>query len=226
MLIPDGNLMDFADDPERTLALTYVRDADRKAVAALFALDDAMASLLRTTTDPAIAQIRMAWWREELVALGRKAVPAMPVFTALAQDVLPRGVSGAELAKIVEGWEVLIEAERLDRQALADYAAGRGGRMFALAARLTGAEVDSRIGEGWALADLAGGIEDATEALVAREMAIERLSVPVRWPRATRALGAMAAIAEMNMALPPRTPPPIGAPRRVARLAWLRITGR
>ncbi|VXC95319.1 squalene/phytoene synthase family protein [Sphingomonas sp. AX6] len=218
--------MTSTDDPERTLAFSYARQGDRPALAALFALDDALAALLRTTSEPAIAQIRLAWWREEIARLGQGPVPAMPVLAGLAGHVLVRGVDPARLVEIVEGWEVLIEAETLDREALATFAAKRGGTLFTVGGDLLGVEVGRLAGEGWALGDLSRHLASVDEVIIARDMARERLSDTSRWPRASRALGAVAAIAAMDLALPPHVVPPIGSPKRVARLAWMRLTGR
>lgn len=218
--------MTSTDDPERTLALSYARDADRPALAALFALDDALAALLRTTTEPTIAQIRLAWWREEIARLVPGAPPAMPVLAGLSEHVLPRGIDPVRLVLIVEGWEVLIEAQALHRNALMNFAASRGGTLFAIGSDLLSVPVDPAAGEGWALSDLARHLANEDEAAIARQLAQERLSVKRRWPRAARSLGAVAAIATMDLALPPRAAPPIGSPRRVARLAWMRLTGR
>lgn len=218
--------MTSTDDPERTLALSYAREADRPALAALFALDDALAALLRTTSEPAIAQIRLAWWREELARLAPGTAPAMPVLAGLSEHVLPRGIDPVRLVLIVEGWEVLIEAHALDRNALMNFAASRGGTLFAIGSDLLNVPVDPAAGEGWALSDLARHLANEDEAAIARQLAQDRLSVKRRWPRSARSLGAVAAIASMDLALPPGAAPPIGSPKRVARLAWMRLTGR
>ncbi len=218
---------DVLNDPERTLALTYAPPEARDPLAALLGLDEALAALLRSTTEPAIAQIRLAWWRERLGELGPAAPPAMPVLQSVSDQIVARGIAGDRLVAIVEGWEVLIEAERLDRDALSQFAEQRGGRLFAIGAELLGAKTAPGAGEGWALADLATHLTAQDEAMLAREMAIEHLGRTTgRWPRRTRALGALAAIARMNMDLPMGTQPSIGSPRRVARLAWMRLTGR
>ncbi len=145
------------DDTERALALAYAPDDGRRAaLSALLALDAALGEVVRTTTQPALGQIRLAWWREQLVKLDSQSPPAMPELVALAETVLPRGVSGSALAEIVAGWDVLIEEETLDDAALDRFAAARGGRLFALATRLLGGDADraDRQGQGWALADL------------------------------------------------------------------------
>lgn len=216
-----------SDLPERRLVLLYAPPGSRAGLAALLELDDALASLLRTTREPAIAQIRLAWWRERLSELGVKPPPAMPVLQAVAEHVVGQaGITGAMLVPIVEGWEVLIEAEALDRAALQQYAAGRGEALFALVARLAGRETPQSAGEGWALADLSRHLDRPEDAALAAEMATIRLAPRRRWPRALRGLGAMTILAGMDLDTPSGESIPTGSPRRVARLLWMRLFGR
>lgn len=217
------------EDPERALILTYAPASGRTALAALLALDDALGQLLRTTSQPAVGQLRLAWWREALARLDSAPPPAEPVLRGLAAELLPRGVTGASLVPIVHGWEVLVEEEALDGLALARYAAGRGSLFVAAGAALgAGGDPLAPGGEGWALADLARHLGDGEEAEAARAAAAPRLAEALgrRWTRNGRALGALAHRARMDLAAPIDAPLPIGAPTRVARLLWHRISGR
>lgn len=218
-----------ANSPERGLVLTYAAPNARAGLAALLALDDALAQLLRTTREPALGQLRLAWWREALAKLDTAPAPAEPVLQALARHVVPHG-GGAALAPIVHGWEVLIEEERLDAGALARFGEGRG-TLFAAAGRVLGASPGDPLtaaGQGWALSDLARHLAEPTEAEAARGLAAPLLAeaARARWSGPARALGAMAHLARMDLAVPADAPVPIGAPGRVARLMWHRITGR
>ena len=214
--------------PERALVLTYAGER-RAALAALLALDDALAALLRTTSEPALGQMRLAWWREALERLDTAPAPAEPVLRALAAEVLPLGVTGASLVPIVHGWEVLVEEEHLEADALRRFGEGRG-TLFVAAGRALGAMGDPllKAGRGWALADLAGNLSAPEEAAEVRAQARPLLAsaTQARWSPGGRALGAMAHLARMDLALPDGTLPPIGSPRRVGRLLWHRLTGR
>lgn len=216
------------NNPERGLILSYA-GAGAPALAALLALDDALAQLLRTTSEPALGQMRLAWWREALERLDTAQPPAEPVLRALAGQVLPHGVTGLSLVPIVHGWEVLVEEDRLDADALRRFGEGRG-TLFAAAGKALGAANDPLIeaGQGWALADLARNLKEAEEAGEARRRAQPLLDRAARrrWSRAGRALGAMAHLARLDLALPADAPTPIGSPRRVGRLLWHRLTGR
>lgn len=225
----NASLNTLPDDPERALILAYAPPVSRAALAALLALDDALALLLRTTSQPAVGQLRLAWWREALAKLDTAPAPAEPVLRGLAAEVLPRGVTGASLVPIVHGWEVLVEEESLDGLALARFAAGRGS-LFVAAGAALGASGDplAMAGEGWALADLARHLGDGEEASAARAASQPRFAeaLAARWSRNGRALGALAHRARMDLDVPADMPLPIGAPKRVARLLWHRLSGR
>lgn len=209
-------------DPERDLALAYAPDDGRRAgLSALLALDAALGDVVRSTTQPALGQIRLAWWREQLVELDRAEPPAMPVLQALAAQVLPLGVGGAELATIVDGWDVLIEEEDLADPALDRFAAERGGRLFALAAKFLGGDVAKaqRLGRGWALFDLARHQSDPKIAAQADARAAKVLAGAL--VGVARPLGMLALSARLELAGVPQ-----GGPKRAARLMWFGLAGR
>jgi phytoene synthase len=218
-------------NPEQELAFSYARAGFRDGLAALFALDAALANILRTTREPMVGQMRLTWWHEALTRLDRAAPPAEPVLQALASDVVPRGISGARLAGIIDGWEELLDAETLDDAAIARHADARGGTLFAMAGELLDARDTDPVmpaGRGWALADLGRHLAEPSIAERALGLAAAPLAEAsrARWSRAARPLGALAQIARMNLAVPLDRPLPIGAPRRVGRLLLHRLWGR
>ena len=206
--------------------MSYAPAAHRAAVIAVFALDATLGNILRTTREPLVGQMRLTWWHTALTALDIAPPPAQPVLQALAAEVLPRGVKGAALARMIDGWEALL-TDPLDGAALARHAILRGAGLFQAGAETLGARGDHRIerlGRGWAYADVAAHLRDDALATVARDRASDRLRLfrPLPFARDIRPLSALALIATMDLA---GTAPP-GAPRRVARLAWHRLTGR
>lgn len=220
-----------ASDAERSLALSYTQDARaRAALAAMLALDTALGDVMRASREPMLVQMRLTWWHDALVRLDVALPQAAPILQALAADVLPLGIKGAELANLVEGWEALAEGDPSDPQVRAAYAGGRGGCLFGLASQLLGdRQFDvTGAGQGWALADLARKLSDPVFAAAARGEAKAVLAPALvrRWPRAVRSLGALAHIAAMDLEAPAELPLPAATPRRVARLAWHRMTGR
>jgi phytoene synthase len=208
-------------DLDRYLAALYAPAAVRPALLALHALDLELAEVVRTTTEPMLGQIRLAWWREQLQALDAGARPAQPVLAALADHLLPAGVSGASLEPLEDAWLALLADD------LAAYAEARAV-LFAAAARLlAGAPVPGieALGAGWALVDLArSGREIAAEALADAE----RLLAPPRVDGPARQLAGLAALARRDLAelRAGRLPGARGTPGRQARLLWSIVSGR
>ncbi|MEO5939196.1 MAG: squalene/phytoene synthase family protein [Sphingomonas sp.] len=213
--------MTAIEDPERALALSYAPPDRRAALNALFALDAALGQVLRTTREPMVGQMRLAWWREALARLDSAPPPAEPVLQALAMAVMPLGPTGQALAAMADGWEVLLGT--IDEGTIADHGRLRGESLFEQAGVVLGAGTDplAVAGQGWALADLAAHLSEPASAARARDAAIPLLDSATRhrWSRAGRALGALTHIARLNLAGPP-------TPSRVVRLAWHRLSGR
>ncbi len=206
---------------ERRMILSYAARDARAGLAALLALDDTLAAILRSTRDPMIGQLRLTWWHDALSGLDARPVPAEPVLRAIERDVMPV-VSPAALAGMVEGWEEMLDSEPLDERRLARFAEARGGGLFAAAGAVLGADVGDPVdeaGRGWALTDLALHVVDPRTAALATAMAGPHLAVATarRWSRAGRPIGGMTHLAAMA--------PERGA-ARVGRALWHRLTGR
>ncbi|MEA3014123.1 MAG: hypothetical protein QOD42_2668 [Sphingomonadales bacterium] len=208
-------------DPDRQLALAYVPARVRPALEALWRLDVAFAAILAAGREPIASRLRLAWWREALEALDREAAPAEPLLRALAALVLPAGLQGAELARMAEGWEILLSDQPLTADEQARYASLRGGLLFDLSARLLGV-ADFPVapsGELWALVDLArhGSGRDSVRLAAAESQA--------RWPRALRPLGMLAALARRDSDRPGKPWEKQGNPARMLRMIRHRLTG-
>jgi 15-cis-phytoene synthase len=212
-------------DPDRILALSYVPARRRACVGALWRLDAALGAALAGGGEPMIARIKLAWWREALERLDREPAPAEPVLREAQTRLLPF-VTGAELARMEEGWAVLPSPETLTAGDLRTYAERRGGLLFLYTARLLGAEADGleAAGEAWALIDLARHCATREDADVAVAAARERRG-PRRWPPRLRPLGMLAALAVRDS--DPERPlwEPRGSPARMGRMLRHRITG-
>lgn len=174
-----------------------------------------------------VGRIKLAWWREALEALDRTPAPAEPLLQKLQADVLPRGVDGAELARMEEGWVLLLSDAPLTNEELDAHARLRGGVLFRASARLLGGAAVGveQAGEIWALADLARHSGDAQDQASAIAAAGEREG-PERWPVALRPLGMLFALARRDLEQKRPRWETQGSPRRMVRMLRLRLTGR
>jgi phytoene synthase len=208
-------------DPDRRLALAYVPAPARPALEALWRLDVTFAAILAAGRDPMVSRLRLAWWREALEALDRDGAPAEPVLQALAAHVLPAGVSGAELSRMEEAWEILLSDQPLTADEQARYAALRGGLLFDFSARLLGIPDFPVAASGalWALVDL------ARHSSGRDEVRIPSAGPRGRWPRALRPLGMLAALARRDSDRPGTPWEAQGRPARMLRMIRHRLTG-
>ena len=134
---------------DRDLVRLYWPVELRASFDALMALDDAMAEVVVGASQPALAAITLAWWREALERLDTLPPPAEPRLQAVARLLLPRGISGHDLSKLETGWAGLLHDEAGGAEASL-----RGRSLFKLAARLLGRRDADGSGELFGRADL------------------------------------------------------------------------
>ena len=130
---------------DRDLVRLHWPPALRPAFDTLLALDDRLAEVVLTASQPALGAVKLAWWRDQLAALDEKEPPAEPLLREVAERLLAAGLGGAALAALPEGWMELLE-EEADPDA-------RGRALFGLMGRLLGVEVSG--GGAFSCADLA-----------------------------------------------------------------------
>ena len=136
-----------ARDRDRYLSVLYAPAAVRPALLALHGLDLELAQVVASTSEPMLGEIRLAWWRDALTALDGGQVPPQPLLALIAAEVLPRGVSGAELTALEDRWLGLIGSDAVPESHF-----DGGGTLFALLARIGGGDSAAarRLGEAWA----------------------------------------------------------------------------
>lgn len=148
-------------DPDRRFALLHVSKRAREAVHALWALDETLGQIVAGTRDLFVGQMRLTWWHEALTTLEPGARRGQPVLDALAST---KTLNCTALARLVEGWEALLEPLPLIDDALLDHAVRRGATLFAQVATAVGGGQAPQQGEAWALADLAKRCSDVATA--------------------------------------------------------------
>ncbi len=198
-------------DPDRILALAYAQPSSREALRALWALDETLGRIVATTSQPMIGHMRLTWWHERLAALDRAEVPAEPLLAALADLVRRHDVTGAAMARLVEGWEILLDSMPRDED-LVQFADARGAGLFALSATLLESSCDDAAGQAWALADFARRCSDRALAERARALAPRRAS----GDRMAKPLRMLAWFAHHDLARPRDQPRSRWTPLRAA----------
>ncbi|MEP6983767.1 MAG: hypothetical protein ABI853_09005, partial [Sphingomicrobium sp.] len=168
----------------------------------LWNLDLAFADVVATSSDPRLGAIRLAWWRERLDALDTDADhPAEPRLQAAANELLPRGVTGKELARLEDAWLPLMEPFPWGE----DQAEGlklRGRILFGIGARLMGQAADAaeQAGALWSLVDGAHHCSDTQSRNFLRQRAVAVLAATrTPMPRGLRGLTVLAALASADL---------------------------
>ncbi len=172
---------------DRDLVRLYWPAELRGAFDALFALDDALGKVVASSSQPALGAIRLAWWRDALERLDTSVAPPEPRLQAVAAELLTRGVSGAELARLAEGWAALFDEVR-DPGAIC----ARGEALFAVGATLLGSDDPqlARAGRYFAISDVARrGLAPVLDVEIAR----------LRFKPALRPLTALARLAVRDL---------------------------
>lgn len=155
------------------LALTYSPRSARLPTLALFALDARLAEVVRSASEPMLAQIRLAWWREMLA----RNPEDWPLGEPLLSSLRSWGSETGTLPGLVDGWEVMtgqapLPAGEMDRLAVA-----RGDAFGALAGLLgidSERSAAARMGRNWALADIASRLTHPAEQEAAGSLAAKQ----------------------------------------------------
>ena len=208
----------MSEGRDRDLVRLYWPAELRPAFDALLDLDDAMAAVVARDTEPAMAAIKLAWWRERLEEIDEGQVPAEPRLRRVAAELLPRGVRGVDLAELTDGWATL-----LDQEPEVERVAAGGAKLFAIAARLLGAADPLTEPAG----RLYGRVNAARRGLTAPASPsddLKQLSAR-RVPKRLRPLTALAALAARDLRHPSRLEPET-TPGRSWALIRHRMTGR
>jgi 15-cis-phytoene synthase len=163
----------------------------------------------------------MAWWRERLDDLSATgASPAEPRLSAVAAELLPLGVTGAELTQLEDAWLPLLDPFPWgERQARGLELRGR--ILFGIGAKLLGSTTGGAESAGalWSLVDAAQHCSDArSRTMLAQEARRLAGDAAQPMPRALRPLTVLAALAIVDLRDGSGT-------RRVAAALRHRLTG-
>ena len=156
-IVPEAGLIATLPAMQR-LALAYAPRSSRSALLGFLALDKRLSDIVRSSREPMLAQMRLAWWREHLSQSPAQQPRGEPLFAALAEW---RGPIAA-LTGLVDGWEEIIGAPPLPLAAFESLADARAAG-FASFATGSARAAALRMGRNWGLADIAAHLSDPRE---------------------------------------------------------------
>lgn len=194
-------MVDFQrlDDP---LVLPLVPPALRYAVVTLWTLDARLGEMARSGKEPALRQIRLTWWEEQLGRLTPDAAPPEPLLAEIAKTLITK-VAAERLAELADAWTQFAIAEEGEQPV------AHGALLFGLTGELLGKPSNpelAKAGEGWAMVDRL-----LTDAVTSDDP---------RWQKAAAAL----AMVRLR-ALPRPIAALTGVARRIARHGGIRSAG-
>lgn len=188
-----------------------------------------MGEVVRTTTEPMLAPIRLAWWRERLQELDQgHSAPAEPRLQAVERELLPRGIHGTELAGLEAGWLTLFDPFPWTVET-SEAIWFRGRTLFWLGASLLGRSGEAIQGAGgiWALVDAARHCSDAQSRamLLSQARTFSRGLANARFDWGLRPLSMLAVLAVRDLRHGEPFEPE-GTPARAATMLRHRFSGR
>jgi 15-cis-phytoene synthase len=148
-------------DPDRWLATRFIAERERRAdVVALYAFDHQLARAKRVASNPLIAEIRLAWWREAVDEIwADRSVRDHPVAQALGMARRRHDLPRQPLEAMIDGRIDVLERSSLDLPQALAWSDAVGGSAALLAAMILdhGAPSEAAIAAGrvWGLVLLA-----------------------------------------------------------------------
>ncbi len=206
---------------QQRLALAYATRGSRAPLTLLFALDQRLASIVRNSREPMLAQLRLAWWRESLAGGaaqgGRGADPLLALVSHWSGPLAP-------LAALADGWEGLTGSAPLPQSTFVQLAEARAGAFAALAPGEPAASTAHRMGLGWALVDIAAHLSDPRERETVLVLARSQNWRWQRLPRGLRPLAVLHGLAAQAIRM--ETPVMSSGPGMLLRAMRIGLTGR
>ncbi|MBA28361.1 MAG: hypothetical protein CME95_06315 [Hyphomonadaceae bacterium] len=188
----------FEHSPAVALALAYAPRDVRPVFDDLFALDRRLADAVRQASEPIIAQMKLAWWRDRFAQSPAEWPKGEPLLARLAGW----NADLAKLGALVDGWEELVAEGALGDSAIMAFGEGHAAAWSVAAQALghDGPPLPDQCARLWAFADLAAHCSSAEDAERVRTMASDLLARPVpRLPRALRPFAVLGALGRRSL---------------------------
>ncbi len=128
-------------DPDRFLTALFAPPAKRAALLALYAFNHELARAREAVTEPALAMIRLQWWREVVEGTDKRHEVATPLAAAIRAGAL----AADDLLALIDAREIEAEPAIPTLQAWRDYVGGTAGGLAVAAGRLLGGPEPERL---------------------------------------------------------------------------------
>jgi 15-cis-phytoene synthase len=139
--------------PPARLALAYAPRACRNALSLLLRFDARFASVAGKASEPMIAQMKLAWWRDALLRAPGARPKGEPLLGELGE--FESQITASTVEQLVSAWEILIAEDQWSLEMLNEHAELRGSAIFKTYADIVGTPRDvSGLGAAWAADDL------------------------------------------------------------------------
>lgn len=128
-------------EPDRFVSLFFVPAYIRGDVAALYGFELELARVATQVAEPMVAQIRYAWWREQLCAVFEGRPVQAPAFQAIAPVIEKHDLPQELFDRLIDGHA--LDCERFpfaDIAQMERHARATAGCVFKIAARILGAD--------------------------------------------------------------------------------------
>lgn len=190
----------MADDlvhelPEATRLALASGGRNRTQWLTFFALDARVGGYVLGAQEPLLAQMRIAWWRDELA----KDPARRPQGDQLLDAI---GSKTDGLRELLDGWEALLAEAPLGWEGLEPFVSGRASAAQGLANSLGVSQLDTAgtAARLWALADLAYRLPDESDRQLALDMAERIMKRSPALPRPLRPLAVLAGLSRRALA--------------------------
>jgi phytoene synthase len=225
-------------DPDRFLTALFAPPDRRPALLALYAFNHELARAREAVREPALALIRLQWWREVVAGEMRQHEVAMPLSQALASGALAR----EDLLNLIDEREIEADPAIATVDDWVAYLRGTAGGLAVAAARSLGAANPEMLRDLGAAYGAAGVLRSVpalarqgrcllpADVLAAHALSPEAVMLAPDTPAVRSALAALAATGrELLAQAPRRLPRPVIAaalPATLARRDLARIGAR
>jgi phytoene synthase len=126
-------------DPDRFFCSIFAPPEKREALWLLYAFNHELARAREVASEPTLALIRLAWWREVVEGAEKKHEIASPLSAALCGGVFSRD----DLAALIDAREAEAGEKIPDLDSFMNYARGTAGKLTRIAGKLLGADAQA-----------------------------------------------------------------------------------